>query len=65
MTSSENKYKALNQPDTSANSLVNSTLPGADRGAIERFSQAGFDPEKLVPAPTYVECGIEKLTALC
>ncbi|WP_310418523.1 tryptophan dimethylallyltransferase family protein [Chamaesiphon sp. OTE_8_metabat_110] len=65
MTSSESKYVSLNQSDTSANLLVNSTLPVKERGSIEQFSQPGFEPEKLVPAPTYVECGIEKLTALC
>jgi DMATS type aromatic prenyltransferase len=32
--------------------------------AIDRSSQVGFDPEKLIPQPTYVEAGIEKLTAL-
>ena len=33
--------------------------------SIERHPQTGFDPEQLVPTQTYVECGIEKLTALC
>jgi DMATS type aromatic prenyltransferase len=33
--------------------------------SIERHPQAGFDPEQLVPTQTYVECGVEKLTALC
>jgi DMATS type aromatic prenyltransferase len=33
-------------------------------GDIERKSQTGFDPEKLITNPTYVEAGIEKLTAL-
>ena|GEM_PF-576496 len=32
---------------------------------IERSSQVGFNPEKLVPELTYVEAGVEKLTALC
>lgn len=32
---------------------------------IERHPQTGFDPEQLVPTQTYVECGVEKLTALC
>jgi DMATS type aromatic prenyltransferase len=33
--------------------------------SIERQSQIGFDPERLIPNKTYVEVGIEKLTALC
>jgi pyrroloquinoline quinone (PQQ) biosynthesis protein C len=33
--------------------------------SIEHQPQIGFDPEGLVPAPTYVEVGIEKLIALC
>jgi DMATS type aromatic prenyltransferase len=33
--------------------------------SIERQSQIGFDPERLIPTKTYVEVGIEKLTALC
>jgi DMATS type aromatic prenyltransferase len=36
-----------------------------DRPDIVRQSQVGFDAEKLAPTQTYVECGIEKLTALC
>jgi DMATS type aromatic prenyltransferase len=32
---------------------------------IDRASQSGFNPEELVPKLTYVEAGIEKLTALC
>jgi DMATS type aromatic prenyltransferase len=32
---------------------------------IDRSSQVGFNPEKLVPKLTYVESGVEKLTALC
>ena len=64
MTSSERKYTVLNQFDPSEN-LVHTALPLENQPSIERFSQIGFDPEKLVPAQTYVECGIEKLTALC
>jgi DMATS type aromatic prenyltransferase len=33
--------------------------------SIERHPQTGFDPEQLVPTQTYIECGVEKLTALC
>ncbi len=41
----------------------------ADRVAtnpeIQSTAQIGFDAEALLPKPTYVEAGIEKLTALC
>ncbi len=33
--------------------------------SIERNGQIGFDPERLLPKQTYVECGVEKLAALC
>jgi DMATS type aromatic prenyltransferase len=36
-----------------------------NQSSIERHPQTGFDPEQLVPTQTYVECGAEKLTALC
>jgi DMATS type aromatic prenyltransferase len=36
-----------------------------NQSSIERHPQTGFDPEQLVPTQTYVECGVEKLTALC
>ena len=36
----------------------------SNQPSIEHRPQVGFDPEKLVPAQTYVECGVEKLTAL-
>ncbi len=32
---------------------------------IERSAQVGFNPEELVINQTYIEAGIEKLTALC
>ncbi len=32
---------------------------------IQRTAKVGFNAEELVPKPTYVEAGIEKLTALC
>ncbi len=34
------------------------------QSGIERSAQAGFNPEQLVPTPTYIEAGVEKLTAL-
>jgi DMATS type aromatic prenyltransferase len=62
MTASENISTAFDSID-----LVSDNTPILleDRPDIARQSQVGFDPEKLVPTQTYVECGIEKLTALC
>jgi DMATS type aromatic prenyltransferase len=62
MTASENISTAFDSID-----LVSNDTPISleDRPDIARQSQVGFDPEKLVPTQTYVECGIEKLTALC
>jgi DMATS type aromatic prenyltransferase len=37
----------------------------ASHSAIQYQPQVGFDPEAIVPKPTYVEAGIEKLIALC
>jgi DMATS type aromatic prenyltransferase len=38
--------------------------PLSTQPSIERSAQVGFDPEQLIPTPTYIEAGIEKLTAL-
>ncbi len=32
--------------------------------SIERSAQVGFNPEQLLPAQTYIEAGVEKITAL-
>ena len=37
----------------------------SNQPSIEHRPQVGFDPEKLGSTQTYVECGLEKLTALC
>jgi DMATS type aromatic prenyltransferase len=65
MTNSENISTASKSIDPSQNISVDAALPLENRPEIERNSQVGFDPEKLLPTQTYVECGIEKLTALC
>jgi DMATS type aromatic prenyltransferase len=55
------KFEAIATELKSINSAdLLSTHPQIDRSA-----QAGFNPEELVPKLTYVEAGIEKLTALC
>ncbi len=46
-------------------SISNNPAHLENQVSIERHSQAGFDPEQLVPNQTYVDCGVEKLTALC
>jgi DMATS type aromatic prenyltransferase len=65
MTNSENIATVSESIDRSENSTVDNVSNLEQRIAIDRQSQVGFDPERLVPAQTYVECGVEKLTALC
>ncbi|WP_373542398.1 tryptophan dimethylallyltransferase family protein [Chamaesiphon sp.] len=65
MTNHESISTASKSIDTSENYSVNTEFPATDLHAIEHHPQVGFDPEKLVPSQTYVECGVEKLTALC
>ncbi len=62
MTNSENISTVSESIDVSENLDFDIAL--TNQSSIERHPQAGFDPEQLVPAQTYVECGIEKLTAL-
>jgi hypothetical protein len=57
MTTSENSSTVLNSVDIIDNIST--------QQSIERHSQAGFNPEQLIPKPTYLEVGIEKITALC
>ena len=64
MNNFESESTVLKQVDPSENSSTHTAFPLENQPSIERYSQAGFDPEKLVPAQTYVESGIEKLTAL-
>jgi DMATS type aromatic prenyltransferase len=65
MTNSESISTVSKSIDSSDNHAENSNLQANDLHAIERHPQVGFDPEKLVPSQTYVECGVTKLTALC
>jgi DMATS type aromatic prenyltransferase len=62
MTASENISTVFDSIDLACDDMPISL---EERPDIARQSQVGFDPEKLVPTQTYVECGIEKLTALC
>lgn len=72
MTNSENISTVSESIDLSENLDFDTSVPLGNQSSlaepftrsIERQSQVGFDPEKLVPTQTYVECGIEKLTAL-
>jgi DMATS type aromatic prenyltransferase len=65
MTNSENISTVSKSIDRSENFDLGTELCLENQSAIEHHAQVGFDPEKLVPAQTYVECGIEKLAALC
>jgi DMATS type aromatic prenyltransferase len=62
MTASENISTAFDSIDLA---FDDNPISLEERPDITRQSQVGFDAEKLVPTQTYVECGIEKLTALC
>jgi DMATS type aromatic prenyltransferase len=65
MTNSEDIATLSESIDRSENSTVDTVSNLEQRISIDRQSQVGFDPERLVPTQTYVECGVEKLTALC
>jgi DMATS type aromatic prenyltransferase len=65
MTKSENISTVSESIDRSKSLSTKAVLPLETQPSIERHPRAGFDPEQLVPTPTYVECGVEKLTALC
>ncbi len=62
MTASENISTVFDSIDLA---FDDTPISLEKRPDITRQSQVGFDAEKLVPTQTYVECGIEKLTALC
>jgi DMATS type aromatic prenyltransferase len=62
MTASENISTVFDSIDLA---FDDNPISLEERPDIARQSQVGFDAEKLVPTQTYVECGIEKLTALC
>jgi DMATS type aromatic prenyltransferase len=64
---SNSEYKSTTSVSIDANENISKDLelPLENRHSIDQQSQVGFDPEGLIPAKTYVEVGIEKLTALC
>mgnify|MGYP000671544732 CR=1 FL=1 len=65
MTNSEITSTVSKSIDTSENHSIDLAFSLENQPEIERHSQVGFDPEKLGSTQTYVECGLEKLTALC
>jgi DMATS type aromatic prenyltransferase len=65
MTNSENISKGSKPISLSENLADSADFALTNRSKIERQPQIGFDPERLVPTPTYVEVGIEKLISLC
>ena len=65
MTNSEITSTVSKSIDTSENHSIDLAFSLENQPAIERHSQVGFDPEKLGSTQTYVECGLEKVTALC
>lgn len=64
MDNAENISTVEKQVNLSKNIPNSGILPLEKHQSIEKNGQIGFDPERLVPQQTYVECGIEKLTAL-
>jgi DMATS type aromatic prenyltransferase len=62
MTASENISTVFESIDLACD---DTPISLEERPEIVRQSKVGFDPEQLLPTQTYVECGIEKLTALC
>jgi DMATS type aromatic prenyltransferase len=73
MTNSESISTVSRSIDPSENFPTNPLAPNEtvvesrlkNRPEIERHAQVGFNPEQLIPKPTYVEVGVEKLIALC
>ncbi|AFY95278.1 iron-containing redox enzyme family protein [Chamaesiphon minutus] len=64
MTNFENTSNRSKPTNLSENIDSQIELPLKERSSIEHNPQIGFDPERLIPTPTYVEVGIEKLTIL-
>jgi DMATS type aromatic prenyltransferase len=64
MIESESSSTGLSPVDLSENVNPDTEFSLESHPSIERNSQVGFDPEKLVPKKTYVESGVEKLTSL-
>jgi pyrroloquinoline quinone (PQQ) biosynthesis protein C len=65
MSNSEHVSTASVSNNANENTSNSLELSLENQYSIEQQSQVGFDPERLIPTKTYVEVGIEKLTALC
>ncbi|WP_309729174.1 iron-containing redox enzyme family protein [Chamaesiphon sp. OTE_75_metabat_556] len=65
MSNSEHASTASVSINANENTSDSLKLSLENQHSIERQSQVGFDPERLISTKTYVEVGIEKLTALC
>ncbi len=65
MSNSEHVSTASVSNNANENTSNSLELSLENQYSIEQQSQVGFDPERLIPTQTYVEVGIEKLTALC
>ncbi len=65
MTNSERISSGSKLTNSLEHQSIDTVLPAKNQSEIDRHPQVGFDPEKLVPTQTYVDCGIAKLTALC
>jgi DMATS type aromatic prenyltransferase len=62
------KFTALPTGSTSLAESVGKKVETANslatHSGIDRAAKVGFNPEQLVPTPTYIEAGVKKLTAL-
>jgi DMATS type aromatic prenyltransferase len=62
------EFKVISTGSTSLAEPIGTKIETANslstHSGIERSAQVGFNPEQLVPTPTYIEAGVEKLTAL-
>jgi DMATS type aromatic prenyltransferase len=62
------EFKAISTGSTSLAEPIDTKIETANalstHSGIERSPGVGFNPEQLVSTPTYVEAGVEKLTAL-
>jgi DMATS type aromatic prenyltransferase len=63
------EFKAISTGSTSLAEPVGTKIETANslstHSGIERSARVGFDRSQLIPKRTYIEAGIEKLTALC
>ncbi|WP_181243767.1 iron-containing redox enzyme family protein [Chamaesiphon polymorphus] len=64
MTNSKDKSLISESLSDADNVIIDTEASVKNQYSIEYNPQVGFDPERLLPTPTYVELGIEKLTIL-